>query len=334
MLEIDLKPGWKTYWRDPGDAGVPPTLDASASSNIASAELSFPAPQRFDDGFAIWAGYKEPVGFPVAFALTDARQPATIEAKVFLGICETICIPVQATFAVDPASDPDNADDAAVVKAALDALPGPEQPDFGVTLLKGGKDEVLVEAAFAGEPGAVDFFLAGDGGYQFGPPERRDRGRAPDVFRADPRAAGAKPCHGRAALHAGHGRRRGVGNAALPAGRNSCRSSSVPCWTNTAAAVNRDAGTDRLIKTEAYHDHFHRRQTARRHVQDDDARRRQGHDHQGDLRGQERRAVRRAGRVHPDLQQQPSARLYREPSTPSSAKASIRSRSSPSTTIT
>ena len=98
MLEIDLKPGWKTYWRDPGDAGVPPTLDASASSNIASAELSFPAPHRFDDGFAIWAGYKEPVSLPVAFTLTDARQPATIDAKVFLGICETICIPVQATF--------------------------------------------------------------------------------------------------------------------------------------------------------------------------------------------------------------------------------------------
>jgi len=173
VLEIDLKPGWKTYWRDPGDAGVPPTLDASASSNIASAELSFPAPHRFDDGFAIWAGYKDPVGIPVAFQLTDAKQPATIEAKVFLGICETICIPVQATFTVDPASDPDNADDAAVVKAALDALPGPEQPDFGATLLKGGKDEVLVEAAFAGEPEQVDFFLAGENGYQFGPPERR-----------------------------------------------------------------------------------------------------------------------------------------------------------------
>ncbi len=24
MLDIELKPGWKTYWRDPGDAGVPP----------------------------------------------------------------------------------------------------------------------------------------------------------------------------------------------------------------------------------------------------------------------------------------------------------------------
>jgi DsbC/DsbD-like thiol-disulfide interchange protein len=173
VLQVDLKPGWKTYWRDPGDAGVPPTLDVSASSNIASAEMSFPAPHRFDDGFAIWAGYKEPVSFPVAFALTDANQAAAIEAKVFLGICETICVPVQATFSLDPASDPDNADDAAVVKAALDALPGPEQPDFGVTLAKGGKDEVLVEAAFAGEPASVDFFLAGSDGFQFGPPERR-----------------------------------------------------------------------------------------------------------------------------------------------------------------
>src|SRR3954453_13341134 len=36
-LQIDLKPGWKPYWLDPGDAGVPPSLDASASRNIASA---------------------------------------------------------------------------------------------------------------------------------------------------------------------------------------------------------------------------------------------------------------------------------------------------------
>ena len=42
VLDIDLKPGWKTYWRDPGDAGVPPQLDVSASTNVAGAELRFP----------------------------------------------------------------------------------------------------------------------------------------------------------------------------------------------------------------------------------------------------------------------------------------------------
>jgi DsbC/DsbD-like thiol-disulfide interchange protein len=175
-LQVDLKPGWKTYWIDPGDAGVPPSIDVSASRNIASADMSFPAPHRFDDGFAKWAGYNEPVTFPVTFTLSDPKQPATIEAKVFLGICETICVPLKATLKLDTASDPGNADDAAVVQAGVDALPDPEEPDFGVTPVPGGKDEVLVEAAFAGEPAKVDFFLAGADGYQFGPPKRREEG--------------------------------------------------------------------------------------------------------------------------------------------------------------
>jgi len=175
-LQIDLKPGWKTYWLDPGDAGVPPSLDVSASRNVTSADMSFPAPRRFDDGFSRWAGYGEPVSFPVAFTLADPKQPAAVEAKLFLGVCETICVPVQATLQLDTASDPDNPDDAALVKAAFDALPGPEQPDFGVTLVAGGKDEVLVEAAFAGDPAAVEFFLAGGDGFQFATPERRQEG--------------------------------------------------------------------------------------------------------------------------------------------------------------
>jgi DsbC/DsbD-like thiol-disulfide interchange protein len=175
-LEIDLKPGWKTYWLDPGDAGVPPTLDASASRNVAAADMSFPAPRHFNDGFAEWAGYDEPVTFPVTFTLGDPTQPAAVEAAVFLGICETICVPVQATLKLDTSSDPDNADDAETVQAAFEALPGPARPDFGVTPLAGGKDEVLVEADFPGDREAVDFFLAGAEGYQFGPPERRFEG--------------------------------------------------------------------------------------------------------------------------------------------------------------
>ncbi len=177
VLQIDLRPGWKTYWIDPGDAGVPPSVDVSNSGNVVAAELSFPAPKRFDDGFAKWAGYDQPVAFPVTFTVADAGQPAMIEAQVFLGICETICIPVQATLTLDVAQDPKNADDAADVEAARAALPGPEQPDFGVTLLAGGKDEVLVEAAFAGDPASVDFFLAGSNGYLFAPPVRREEGR-------------------------------------------------------------------------------------------------------------------------------------------------------------
>jgi suppressor for copper-sensitivity B len=43
-VELRVKPGWKTYWRSPGDAGLPPTLDWSGSANLREATLSFPAP--------------------------------------------------------------------------------------------------------------------------------------------------------------------------------------------------------------------------------------------------------------------------------------------------
>lgn len=174
VLEIDLLPGWKTYWRDPGEAGVPPVVDVSASPNVASAELSFPAPERFDDGYSKWVGYKHPVALPVRFRLKSSAGPGLIDANVFLGICETICIPVQGRLEIDPADDPDNADDAAIVKAALDALPDPEQPDFGVTLLKREDKRIQVEANFPGDPDTVDFFIAGELGYVFGTPERNE----------------------------------------------------------------------------------------------------------------------------------------------------------------
>lgn len=175
VLQIDLRPGWKTYWRDPGDAGVPPSLDVSRSVNVTSAELHFPAPERFEDASGHWAGYKHPVDLPVTFVVKVPGDPAVIEADVFLGVCETVCIPVQLSISVDPAAQPDDADDVATVEAALAALPGPEQPDFGVTPLPSGDpDTILVEAAFPGEPEGVEFFLAASDGFAFGAPERTE----------------------------------------------------------------------------------------------------------------------------------------------------------------
>jgi DsbC/DsbD-like thiol-disulfide interchange protein len=170
VLDIMLKPGWKTYWRDPGSSGVPPHLDISASTNISKASLSFPAPQRHDDGYGAWAGYAQSVAFPIVFTLASPGTAATIDANVFLGMCDTICIPVQANLTLDPASDPDNADDAALVKAGLAALPGAPRPDFGAKLLPGDHETLAVETTAPGDPAAVDFFVAGESDFMFGTP--------------------------------------------------------------------------------------------------------------------------------------------------------------------
>ena len=73
-----------------------------------------------------------------------------IDASVFVGICETICIPVQGRFTLDPASDPDNPDDAALVAAAREALPDPEQPGFRRDNAAGGRQGAYCRSDLSG----------------------------------------------------------------------------------------------------------------------------------------------------------------------------------------
>lgn len=175
VLEIALKPGWKTYWRDPGDSGVPPQIAVTASTNVTAAKLSFPAPQRHDDGYSQWAGYDHPVALPVIFTIKTPDDPVLIEAEVMVGVCETICIPLQAKFSLDPDVGSDNPDDAAVVMAAQAALPGAARPDFGVSSLPGDPETLIVEATVPGDGASADFFVAGEDGYMFGTPVRSEK---------------------------------------------------------------------------------------------------------------------------------------------------------------
>lgn len=171
-LEIALKPGWKTYWRDPGDSGVPPQLDVSGSANIAEVDVSFPPPRRHDDGYGQWVGYDHPVTLPIAFTVADPGQPTRIDVDAFLGMCETICIPVQARLEVDPSIDADNGDDLEVVNAGLSSLPSAEQADFKASVVHSEPEVLTVEARLPGNADTADLFVAGDQGYMLGPPTR------------------------------------------------------------------------------------------------------------------------------------------------------------------
>lgn len=93
-LEIQLDENWKTYWRFPGDSGIPPTLDWSAAQNVAATHLSFPAPQRFADEYGQSVGYKNQVVFPIQIELENIGQPTHLNLDIMLGICREVCIPV------------------------------------------------------------------------------------------------------------------------------------------------------------------------------------------------------------------------------------------------
>ena len=97
-LEFDLEPGWKVYWRSPGDAGLPPELDFSSSGAVAGHRLSFPAPERFSILGLDSYGYAGGVILPLRLDLArGAYGDLVVEGRLEGLVCEEICIPVEET---------------------------------------------------------------------------------------------------------------------------------------------------------------------------------------------------------------------------------------------
>ena len=96
-VEIRLKEGWKTYWRYPGDSGVPPVLDFSRSQNVKAVTVLYPAPTRFPDGAGGNSiGYKDVVTLPLHVVPQDAAKPVTLNLKLDYAVCEKLCVPAEA----------------------------------------------------------------------------------------------------------------------------------------------------------------------------------------------------------------------------------------------
>lgn len=100
-FEITMEPGWKTYWRAPGEAGIPPYFDWSASGNIAEAMIHWPVPEVFEYAGMPVIGYHDQVVFPVEITPAAAGEPVHFAGRAEFGVCEDICIPIAVEFALD-----------------------------------------------------------------------------------------------------------------------------------------------------------------------------------------------------------------------------------------
>lgn len=123
-LRIRLEPGWKTYWRSPGDAGIPPQFDWSASRNVSGAATFWPVPEVFDLNGMTSIGYAESVVLPLEISLPHPEATARLTGTVSFGICREICVPQEATVdAVLPASG--GTVDGSIAAALADRPMGP-----------------------------------------------------------------------------------------------------------------------------------------------------------------------------------------------------------------
>jgi DsbC/DsbD-like thiol-disulfide interchange protein len=119
-FSVTLGPGWKTYWRSPGDAGIPPLFDWSASENLASVRYHWTTPEVFRTAGYLTIGYHDGMMLPVEVTAVDPTLPVTLRATVEMGVCSDICIP--ATVAVDTVLTATGVNNPAI-KAALRQQP-------------------------------------------------------------------------------------------------------------------------------------------------------------------------------------------------------------------
>ncbi|MEM6304629.1 MAG: protein-disulfide reductase DsbD domain-containing protein [Pseudomonadota bacterium] len=94
-LHIKLAPGWKTYWRAPGDAGIPPRFDWSRSRNLRGVAISWPTPGVYPQNGMRTIGYKDEVVIPVTIAPRNPGKPVRLRVGLDIGVCEDICVPYQ-----------------------------------------------------------------------------------------------------------------------------------------------------------------------------------------------------------------------------------------------
>jgi len=94
-LHVVLAPGWKTYWRAPGEAGFVPRFDWSGSENVASVEALWPVPEVDETGGMTSLVYHDELVLPLRVHLSDPARAARLSGSLEMGVCDNICMPMQ-----------------------------------------------------------------------------------------------------------------------------------------------------------------------------------------------------------------------------------------------
>jgi DsbC/DsbD-like thiol-disulfide interchange protein len=165
-VDIKLAPGWKTYWRYPGDSGVPPQFDFSASTNVESVRVLWPAPERMVDGGGQSIGYHGRVIMPLQVVRVDPAKPALLDLKLDYAVCEKLCVPAHAAVQLQLAPAPSAHDDLLVASEARVPKPAAMGDAGPIAIRKVRRDgtsekpQVAVEVA-APKDVPVDLFVEG-----------------------------------------------------------------------------------------------------------------------------------------------------------------------------
>jgi DsbC/DsbD-like thiol-disulfide interchange protein len=174
-IEIMLEPGWWTYWRSPGAAGVPPVIDFAGSENLGAVSVAFPLPERHDAGYGATNIYPGGVILPFTAEVPDPSAPVELRLALDLGVCQEICIPDRVEASVDVPAGLDARVAAATLAGARARVPGAPMPGvFAVESARrtGGDDQHPVFDIVVTAPADAEMFVEGPADWYAGVPER------------------------------------------------------------------------------------------------------------------------------------------------------------------
>lgn len=100
-VDMALTPGWKTYWRAPGEAGIPPEFDWSGSENLAAVAIHWPSPAVFHANGLQTVGYHDGLVLPLEIVPKDPARPVQLRLQIALGVCKDICMPAELRLSAD-----------------------------------------------------------------------------------------------------------------------------------------------------------------------------------------------------------------------------------------
>lgn len=178
-LEFKLEPGWKIYWRTPGDAGFPPLPKWDGSENVADVRISWPVPRRFEIFDIGTLGYEDHVILPLSVTPEKPSEAVSLRAGIDYLVCSDICIPGRADVALDlPSGDAFSTVIAHDVNKFSAAVPVVAETHLGLRVDSASVQEqadsrVTLGLAVSSEGqafSAVDAFIEGPGGAYFDRP--------------------------------------------------------------------------------------------------------------------------------------------------------------------
>jgi suppressor for copper-sensitivity B len=188
-IQFRLQPGWKVYWRSPGDAGFPPSADWSRSGNVKAVSIAWPVPERFSIFDLETLGYHDEVVLPVEVELGEPGAAAALRAQINYLVCAEICIPQEAALALTIPVGPAAVSEQSHLLARYAARVPPKDGRHGLSLsfvsLTAGTSGFLLTLRAGSAAGftAPDVFIEGPAGAYFNRPsvDLQDAGRTAEM---------------------------------------------------------------------------------------------------------------------------------------------------------